>query len=569
MTARKKAVLRTGKKKKLMTAMLSLAVVMSMGVSVQAASGQTETGQAASGQTAVGQEGEWDEFEKGEQKYQYTVNIYAGKEGYFSSTGTSQKSITVDAGSELSIDISDLVVNDPDQYYARGMKIAGHDNDEISTRNYQSYTWQKNADGSGGLDQDYNFSVAYGIAGGMVKYTVNYVDEAGKELEKAEDYYGMVGDKPVVSYKYVEGYRPNAYNQGKTLVEDESQNVFTFTYKRLVQPTPEPTPAPTATPTPTPTAAPSGGGTSSGGGGGSTGGSTSGGSTGGGSTSGGTNGGSTDGTTGGAAGTAGGTTGGNNQTAPAGTGNIGAPTQSTQNGANESGGTNGTAETTDTSGTNGTDGASGTNGTNGTNSTNGTNGTDETNETNGSEGTNGADRSAGAGENAGTERNNGRDGTTDTAGTGDTSDSRSTSGTAADSNDRTASGRNTQETGVASTSTSASEAEGTGAASSSSTAGNNANGTQERDNAADTNSQSEEPAEYIDLDDPDTPLAGVNSIEANNQTEMNNQTDAKNGTEDAEKGGLSTGAKAGIGIAVAAAAAAIIAILLGRKKRTE
>ena len=73
--------------------------------------------------------------------------------------------------------------------------------------------------------------MAYGIKGGMVAYTVNYVSaKGGKVLHDSDTYYGMVGDKPVVSYKYVENYLPDAYNKGKTLSADESQNVYTFTY---------------------------------------------------------------------------------------------------------------------------------------------------------------------------------------------------------------------------------------------------------------------------------------------------------------------------------------------------
>ena len=42
----------------------------------------------------------------------------------------------------------------------------------------------------------------------------------------------MVGDRPVVSYRYVEGYQPNAYNLTKTLSEDETKNLFEFTYSK-------------------------------------------------------------------------------------------------------------------------------------------------------------------------------------------------------------------------------------------------------------------------------------------------------------------------------------------------
>ena len=72
--------------------------------------------------------------------------------------------------------------------------------------------------------------VAYGIQGDMVSYTVNYQDGGGNELAPSRTYYGAVGDKPVIAYQYIEGYRPDAYNLTKTLGKNEADNVFTFTY---------------------------------------------------------------------------------------------------------------------------------------------------------------------------------------------------------------------------------------------------------------------------------------------------------------------------------------------------
>ena len=181
-------------------------------------------------------EGPLDEIESGK-AYQYTIHVYSGKEGYFSSNGSTEKSVTVKAGEPASISIGDLVVTDPDQYYPRGMKLAGHDNDEIdgvAVKYYQGFS-------TGSLDQDYSFSVAYGIKGGMVEYYVDYVEvdangNVVRNLLDRETYYGMVDDKPVVSYQYVQGYRPNAYTAGKTLTDDPDDNVFTFTYTPLAQP---------------------------------------------------------------------------------------------------------------------------------------------------------------------------------------------------------------------------------------------------------------------------------------------------------------------------------------------
>ena len=67
----------------------------------------------------------------------------------------------------------------------------------------------------------------------MVKYVVHYLDENNNDLIKSEEFYGMVGDNPVVSFRYVEGYQPNAYNLTKKLTANEAENVFPFTYSKV------------------------------------------------------------------------------------------------------------------------------------------------------------------------------------------------------------------------------------------------------------------------------------------------------------------------------------------------
>lgn len=155
--------------------------------------------------------------------YGYTVTFYAGQQGHFGSSA-SNKTITKKcaAGQTISISLEDLDFHiDNQEYYAKGLRKTGHDNDE----------WSEIKSGVITVDEDMSFEVAYGLAGGMVAYTINYVSaKGGKSLHESDTYYGMVGDKPVVSYKYVENYLPDAYNKGKTLSEDESQNVYTFTY---------------------------------------------------------------------------------------------------------------------------------------------------------------------------------------------------------------------------------------------------------------------------------------------------------------------------------------------------
>lgn len=152
--------------------------------------------------------------------YDYTVTIYAGKQGAFSD-GSKVKTVTVSQGED--VDIAKLAAEKGfkvtnNEYYCRGFRETGHDNDESP-----SLVAFK-------ADEDVSYEAAYGIKGGMVKYIVQYVDADGNALAGSDEYYGMVGDKPVVSYHYIDGYQPKAYNLTKTLKADESQNVFKFSY---------------------------------------------------------------------------------------------------------------------------------------------------------------------------------------------------------------------------------------------------------------------------------------------------------------------------------------------------
>lgn len=152
--------------------------------------------------------------------YDYTVKVYSGEQGEFSGGRTViEKSVqpgeTVDI-SQMASDAGFKVTND--EYYCRGFRESGHDNDESPS--LQAFT----------VTEDVSYEAAYGIRGNMVKYTIMYLDEDGASLRSADEYYGMIGDKPVVSYKYIEGYQPNAYNLTKTLTANESENVFGFSY---------------------------------------------------------------------------------------------------------------------------------------------------------------------------------------------------------------------------------------------------------------------------------------------------------------------------------------------------
>ena len=113
-----------------------------------------------------------------------------------------------------------MVLGEGSRYYVKGIRLSGRDNNTVDASAFR-------------VEGDRDYVVAYGIRGDMVSYVVNYQDEAGNALAESQNYYGNVGDKPVVAFRYVEGYEPMAYNLTKTLVSNEAENVFTFIYRRI------------------------------------------------------------------------------------------------------------------------------------------------------------------------------------------------------------------------------------------------------------------------------------------------------------------------------------------------
>lgn len=162
--------------------------------------------------------------EKGgnEKEYTYTVTLYAGKEGTFADGSSEVKITGLKTGDVVSFagQIGGVQLKDSGKYYVKGVRESGKDNNTVSA---PAFT----------VDGDREYVVAYGIKGDMVSYTVNYQDESGNALRQSEKFYGVVGDKPVVAFQYIDGYQPQAYNLTKTLNSNEADNVFTFTYKKI------------------------------------------------------------------------------------------------------------------------------------------------------------------------------------------------------------------------------------------------------------------------------------------------------------------------------------------------
>lgn len=149
--------------------------------------------------------------------YGYKVTLYTGNQGTINSQN--EMSINVSKGQMISLDLSQIELPQDSKYYVKGIRLSGHD----SVDNLDPATFVVNGD----LD----YVVVYGVKGNQVAYTIRYVDENGKQLSEDTILYGNVGDKPVVAYKYIDSYIPQAYALTKTLVENEKENVFTFTYK--------------------------------------------------------------------------------------------------------------------------------------------------------------------------------------------------------------------------------------------------------------------------------------------------------------------------------------------------
>lgn len=169
--------------------------------------------------------------------YDFTIRIYAGNQGSFD--GNEVITETYDYNEPFSFDMSKVQVKDGSKYYIRGLKEAGKDNDYTIL---PSFT----------VTEDRDLVVAYGILKDAIEYTVYYVDaDTGEALADSVKFYGNVGDRPVLSHIYFEGYQPQAYNLTGTLTSDPSHNVFTFRYRKV------PTPAPSTPAAPNRPSAPS------------------------------------------------------------------------------------------------------------------------------------------------------------------------------------------------------------------------------------------------------------------------------------------------------------------------
>lgn len=151
------------------------------------------------------------------EEYSYTIRIFAGAQGNING----QEVVTITGlhyGDRFAFNQSSVSLNDGSKYYIRGIRESGKDNNTITESPSFVVTGDK------------DYVIGYGLLGDAVAYTVNYVDTVGNTLAPSETYYGNVGDRPVIAYLYIDGYTPQAYNLTGRLLEDASQNQFTFVY---------------------------------------------------------------------------------------------------------------------------------------------------------------------------------------------------------------------------------------------------------------------------------------------------------------------------------------------------
>lgn len=148
----------------------------------------------------------------------YTLTAIPITDGYKYEVPANAK-VTLDWGAKENVD---LVGTDNGKYIVQGVRLSG-----TETIVQSSFT----------MDKDMDYVVAYGVNGSPVSYTIRYVDTEGNQLLDPVTRSGKVGDRPVVPYRDIAGYLPQAYNLTRILVDPQStdyvageSNIFTFVY---------------------------------------------------------------------------------------------------------------------------------------------------------------------------------------------------------------------------------------------------------------------------------------------------------------------------------------------------
>ena len=175
----------------------------------------------------------------------YRVTVYSGNQGTFADGETQVVFEDQKPGDTFSFEGITLEVPESSKYYAKGVRLAALDNVRsdknrdgkniagTETHLYANVAADGKLVGSAPITEDTDFVVAYGILANRVAYTVTYTDTEGNQLAEPQTFFGDIGDVPATAPAYIEGYVPDAALLTKTLVADESQNVFPFVYTKL------------------------------------------------------------------------------------------------------------------------------------------------------------------------------------------------------------------------------------------------------------------------------------------------------------------------------------------------
>lgn len=168
--------------------------------------------------------------------YTYTIRVFAGNKGTVNGSDLvvleKPKGAEVDLSSEVSV-----AVNDP-SYYHKGFREAGRD-EEFAYRSFE-------------VERDLDLVVSYGMRADMARLTVHFCEYGTNRPlvtdrgTSEETYEFKVGDKPVIAFRHVDGYRPLYRNITGTITGDMDWNLE---YVKLQVPSETATPADTTTTT--------------------------------------------------------------------------------------------------------------------------------------------------------------------------------------------------------------------------------------------------------------------------------------------------------------------------------
>lgn len=126
------------------------------------------------------------------------------------------------------------IVNE--KYYAKGIREAGKDYLNVGNDTPTTYVVaQTNGEVNVNVTRDQDYVVVYGISGLQVQFTIRCVDASTGALLRTLTYWGDVGDQPMITLPYIEGYIPPT-TQATTpvpLSSDSSQNIWNARYTRI------------------------------------------------------------------------------------------------------------------------------------------------------------------------------------------------------------------------------------------------------------------------------------------------------------------------------------------------